>query len=780
MSNNYISRFHAAGMFLLFFFMWNGAKAEHDMYIVDDSNPGIVYAHFSARSIGERYMGTMHESDNPNASFEITFSGPVIELIADVISWGGNASVYIDGVPAGSISYNSDNAASQQVVYYNDTLSQGEHIIRVEHAGPEDYWIYLDAYRHASGVYATEKPAAPESFRAEALSSTEVKLSWADMSGTDESFFLIERSEDGVNYPDTIAMAEANSVSFSDVTVISNRYYYYRLSAVNGAGLSDYQYAEVKVGGIVGAYPLYKVDDTNQGISYENFVFHLQPGRFMHSIHESEHPDAAFEFSFSGNVIELIGEVQSWGGVGQVYIDGEPAGTMNCRGTGGIGQVVYYNDALSDGKHHIRVTHQSGGYIYLDAYRHGSGNNADQPPDAPADFSAETISSTQIRLSWEPDPEQQVAYYWIGLSDAEKSYVDTIFLEANTTSYLVENLRHHKEYAFKICAVNLAGKSEYSTVAAATMLLTESEVWADDFHSDIKYNGWKPLARDNRYLGTESETNNGSHYFKYQFLGTRVEIIAGLVPFGGTGRVYINGAQEGTARFQGNSDPATAYKSGSLPLQRHSVMMLHTSGWSYLDALKYYSEGEEPDPALNWPYAFASNDTVIYAGDPIELRGMAYDTDGEIVKSTWDMVHTTRSNMAFHAETDIAVIDSLPTGFYHLRYMVTDNDGLEAYDVIRLRVITNPFVSVSPMAEHDAGLRVFPNPGNGIMSFEHNLAGRFSVVVFNSRGQVVQAREFNGNESGYSLDMSNELPGIYFMRIGNNETTMTEKIMIVR
>jgi len=759
---------------------FSNLMADHVMYIVDDTNPGIKYTNFSSRSLGDRYMGTLHEADNPNASFEITFSGPVIEIIADVISWGGTASVFIDGIAAGTINYNSNITASQQVVYYNDTLSLGEHVIRVEHAGPAGYWIYLDAYRHASGVYAEETAMPPDNFQAVALSSSEVRLSWEDMSGTDESYFLIERSEDGVVYSDTIAMAEANSASFNDVRVISNRYYYYRISAVNGAGLSDYQYAEVQVGGIVGEYPLYKVDDTNQGISYENFVFHLQPGRYMHTIHESEHPAAAFEFYFSGNVIELIGEVQSWGGIGNVYIDGELAGTMNCRGTGGTGQVVYYNDALSDGKHHIRVTHQSGGYIYLDAYRHGSGNNATGPPMAPMNFVAEAVSSNQVRLSWDIDPDYLVAYYRVEWSADGVHYPDTVILEANTASHMIENLRHNKEYTFKICAVNLAGDSEYSTSVVATMLLTESEVWIDDFHSDIRFSGWKPLARNNRYMGTESETNNGSHFFKYQFLGTRIEIVAGLVPYGGTGRVYINGTQDGTARFQGNTDLATAYKSGSLPLQRHSVLMLHTSGWSYLDALKFYTEGEEPDPALNWPYAFAPNDTVIYEGDPITLRGVGFDTDGEIVSYRWDMVHSTRANAAYHSDTEVAIIDSLQTGFYHLRFMVTDNDGLEAYDVVRLRVIANPYVSAMPPLVKDSGFLVYPNPSTGIIYVEHDGVDRLFAMVYNVKGQVMLSAEMMDDGGLSMLDLGGLYPGIYFLRIGNNGYQKTEKIILTR
>ncbi len=765
---------------LMLLFSYTGANADHPLYIVDDTNPGIKFVNFSSRSLGNRYMGTMHESDNPNASFEIKFSGPVIEIIADVISWGGNASVVIDGKPAGTISFNSQVEASQQVVYYNDTLSNGEHTLKVQHAGPEGYWIYLDAYRHASGVYATETAAAPANFQAVALSSTEVKLRWDDMSGTNESYFLIERSEDGINYTDTVAMAEANSTSFSDLKVISNSYYYYRICAVNGAGLSDYQYAEVQLGGTAGDYPLYKVDDTNQGITYQNFVFHLQPGRYHHTIHESEDKNASFEFTFSGRVIEIIGEQQSWGGIGNVFIDGEPAGTMNCRGDGGTDQVVYYNDALSDGLHHIRVTHQSGGYIYIDAYRHGSGNDALSPPAAPANFAAESISSTQVMLYWEDASNYQTAYYRIEWSEDGLHFPDSAILEANTVSYLAENLRHNKEYVFRIAAVNLRGDSEYSIVTLRTKLLTEGEVWVDDFHADIKYSGFKPLARDNRYMGTESETNNGSHYFKHQFLGTRVEIIAGLVPYGGTGRVYINGAAAGTARFQGLSEPVSAYKSSSLPLQRHSVLMVHTSGWSYLDALKYYTEGEEPDPSLNWPYAYAPNDTVIYAGDPIELHGIGIDIDGEIVSHAWDLAYTSRSHITYQSDTQVATIDSLPTGFYHYRYKVTDNDGLEAYDVVRLRVIANPFVSVKPAVATEEGFRVYPNPSTGIIYVEHNVMGWFSVLVYNMKGQVVLNKEFSGYEGICVLDLAGEQAGVYFLRIGNHGNLKTEKIILTR
>ena len=82
-------------------------------------------------------------------------------------------------------------------------------------------------------------PSAPIGLRAEAISFSEVDLSWADTSGN-ETGFEIERSSDaGINF-EIVAAVSANSAGYVDKNLEATTEYCYRVRAVNAAGVSDY------------------------------------------------------------------------------------------------------------------------------------------------------------------------------------------------------------------------------------------------------------------------------------------------------------------------------------------------------------------------------------------------------------------------------------------------------------------------------------------------------------------------------------------------------------
>ena len=79
-------------------------------------------------------------------------------------------------------------------------------------------------------------PAAPTGLTAQALSSTEIRIAWADKS-TNESQFKIERSTDGRTfYP--LAASAANATSYTNRNLTAGRRYYYRVYAINSSGRS--------------------------------------------------------------------------------------------------------------------------------------------------------------------------------------------------------------------------------------------------------------------------------------------------------------------------------------------------------------------------------------------------------------------------------------------------------------------------------------------------------------------------------------------------------------
>jgi hypothetical protein len=88
------------------------------------------------------------------------------------------------------------------------------------------------------GTTPVTPPSAPTNLSANTVSTSEIDLAWIDTS-SDETGFVVDRSDDGVNYT-SIASLEADTTTFSDSGLAANTTYSYQVAAVNDAGLSDY------------------------------------------------------------------------------------------------------------------------------------------------------------------------------------------------------------------------------------------------------------------------------------------------------------------------------------------------------------------------------------------------------------------------------------------------------------------------------------------------------------------------------------------------------------
>ncbi len=94
------------------------------------------------------------------------------------------------------------------------------------------------AYSNTASLDVLSRPAAPTGLSAVALSSTQIGLSWTDNSNN-ESAFGIERSTDNINF-NPITQAEDDSTTYTDTSASAGVTYYYRVQAVNVAGVSAY------------------------------------------------------------------------------------------------------------------------------------------------------------------------------------------------------------------------------------------------------------------------------------------------------------------------------------------------------------------------------------------------------------------------------------------------------------------------------------------------------------------------------------------------------------
>jgi len=88
------------------------------------------------------------------------------------------------------------------------------------------------------------KPNAPTNLFGEAISKSEITLSWKDNSDNEDGFILERKEEGGAYSPITTIQKDTNK--YSDKNLLPDRVYYYRIKSFNSYGESDYS-NEVKV-----------------------------------------------------------------------------------------------------------------------------------------------------------------------------------------------------------------------------------------------------------------------------------------------------------------------------------------------------------------------------------------------------------------------------------------------------------------------------------------------------------------------------------------------------
>ena len=97
------------------------------------------------------------------------------------------------------------------------------------------------------------------------------------------------------------------------------------------------------------------------------------------------------------------------------------------------------------------------------------------------------------------------------------------------------------------------------------------------------------------------------------------------------------------------------------------------------------------NPAVNLPPVADAGQSkvIILPRDSIQITGLGYDPDGEIVTYAWEIL-STHTFTAAGTHTQILSLSGLQEGSYSLVLTVTDNSGATATDTAMLQVLPNP------------------------------------------------------------------------------------------
>jgi large repetitive protein len=356
-----------------------------------------------------------------------------------------------------------DSVASDMTVYVNEGLTAAQtyryRVLAFNAAGGSAYTNIAAA--------STNLPAIPTGLAGEALTATQVDLSWTDNS-TDELGFSIERCV-GAGCSDfaEIATTAPAATTFSDAAAIAGDVNRYRIRAFNGAGNSGYSEI-VTVTTTVPADPTgaaaVPVGTTAIDVSW---------------------------IDASDNETRFVIERCTGAGCGAFApIDSVPAGTNSFTDpTVAAGQTYRYRIIARN----ALGSSQPSASVEVNTIL----------PDAPTNLSAATVSSTRIDLAWDDNATNETGYELErcqGAACSDFARIDS--LPPNTSAYSDAALTPNLSYRYRLRAINGVGGSAYSAIvdattnvpadptslaATATSTTSISLIWTDNSDNETQF-----------------------------------------------------------------------------------------------------------------------------------------------------------------------------------------------------------------------------------------------------------------------------------------------------
>lgn len=115
------------------------------------------------------------------------------------------------------------------------------------------YYFRVRAYNYAGNAdslseeipVSTVKPAAPSDVKAAALSHSRVKITWKDLSDSEEGFRIFRKQENSYNFI-AAAVVGKNATSYTDSGLIPGMKYYYKVVSYNVTGSSESSETDVR------------------------------------------------------------------------------------------------------------------------------------------------------------------------------------------------------------------------------------------------------------------------------------------------------------------------------------------------------------------------------------------------------------------------------------------------------------------------------------------------------------------------------------------------------
>ena len=279
-------------------------------------------------------------------------------------------------------------------------------------------------------------PVLPKNLTATTLSSTKIRLAWAD-SSNDEKGFRIERKT-GVSgvFVEILSLGPNVQVAI-DSTLKGNTDYFYRIRAFNFGGESNYSneagartlpFPPAKPGSLVAA----PFSNTKISLTWL----------------DNSDNEVGFRIERKLSVPETYVQVATLGANATAFTD-----TALTANTG-----YYYR---------IRAFNSGGVSSYSNET---TTKTLPNPPAKPQNLTVTTISYRQLNLAWKDSSTNEAGFKIERKTGLNGTYTDIAVVNANVKTFADSTLAGKTAYFYRLRAFNTGGHSEYSNEATATTL----------------------------------------------------------------------------------------------------------------------------------------------------------------------------------------------------------------------------------------------------------------------------------------------------------------------
>ena len=175
------------------------------------------------------------------------------------------------------------------------------------------------------------------------------------------------------------------------------------------------------------------------------------------------------------------------------------------------------------------------------------------PPNAPTNLEAEVISSSEIKLTWNDNSDNEVGFKIERKTDST-DWDEIKTVEANTITYTDTELTSNTRYYYRVKAYNQGGESNYSNMISITTLSSEAIKWRYKI-TDWGISSSPAIGSDSTiYVGSSSYlyaiNHDGSEKWKFK---TDYSIYSSPA-IGDDGTIYVASEDSYLYALQGESE----------------------------------------------------------------------------------------------------------------------------------------------------------------------------------------------------------------------------------